>query len=212
MSNNPALNSVLNTNRVALMRSHISVSVLLVLAGSSILGQSPKTPVDTYGDAAAIAIYRGLLPTPINGKSILLVSTTRPPNAICGDISVDRREPSEYRDAVADFKRANLRSRDLRSLLGAENVNFIAERELHSLFDSGNVPSGWREFYRTHPNAGGIFAFSAIGFNKTRTLAVVYSEGGCGALCGSGRFRFLKLGVTGWNEVKPPVETCNWIS
>ncbi len=52
----------------------------------------------------------------------------------------------------------------------------------------------------------------AIGFNKARTLAAVYSEAVCGSLCGHGKLRFLKLGPNGWIELTPPFPACDWIS
>jgi hypothetical protein len=185
-------------------------AVLLFVVGISPATHPQSVSNDTYGGPDVLAIYRKLLPSRINGKTSLLVSTTRAAR-MCDDFTVDRKTPSSYREAISDFRSINLRVHDLRSLLGAENISLITEQELHSFF-VGGLKTGWERFHRTHPNAAGYYAFSAIGFDKTRTLAAVYEEGICGTLCGSGRIRFIKRGPDGWNEVKPPFETCEWIS
>ena len=155
-----------------------------------------------------IAVYRKLLPSPNPSKLSLFVSTTRTVR-MCGNFTVGWRASSTYREAVSDFRRVNLRVHDLRPFLGAENISFITEREVDSFF-GGSLLTGWERFHSAYPNADGYYAFSAIGFDKKRTLAAVYMEGICGVLCGSGEVLFLKRGLDGWSLVKPPFRTCRW--
>lgn len=57
---------------------------------------------------------------------------------------------------------------------------------------------GWKEFYAKYPDAGGIMAFSRVGFNEKRDRALLYSTIGCGWLCGTGHYHLLKRESGKW--------------
>ena len=68
---------------------------------------------------------------------------------------------------------------------------------------------GWKTFYGKYPGAGGIMAFSRVGFNEKRDRALLYSTIGCGWLCGTGHYHLLKKESGKWALVK---NNMAWIS
>jgi len=69
--------------------------------------------------------------------------------------------------------------------------SYITEAEQSALFKKG-VGKGWQAFYAKYPKAGGIIGFSQIGFNENHDRALLYSSIGCGGLCGTGHYHFLR--------------------
>lgn len=192
------------------MRRFVADYFCLILLVSVCFAQQQAKSVETYADKDAVAIYHALMPAPINGRALLLLETTR--NAeMCKRVFSDERVSGEYAEALADFGRVNSQVWNLRSLLGNEGYSFITPQELDSLFHA-NVDKGWKKFYKHHPRAAGYIVFSAVGFSKDRTLAVVYTASACDSLCAHGGLEFLKLGSAGWKKVSPPFATCGWIS
>jgi len=57
------------------------------------------------------------------------------------------------------------------------------------------------DFNEQHSGSGGFITLSAVGFNKAKTMAVVFSESSCGGLCGSFTFHLLRKVKGKWNEV-----------
>jgi hypothetical protein len=57
---------------------------------------------------------------------------------------------------------------------------------------------GWKSFYAKYPGAGGIMAFSRVGFSEKRDKAFLYSAISCGWLCGTGYYHLLKKESGRW--------------
>lgn len=74
---------------------------------------------------------------------------------------------------------------------------WISDAEEQALFKD-KKHDGWKTFYAKYPGAGGIMAFSRVGFNETRDRALVYSTIGCGWLCGTGHYHLLKKQSGKW--------------
>lgn len=74
---------------------------------------------------------------------------------------------------------------------------WLSDAEENALFNS-KKHDGWKTFYAKYPNAGGIMAFSRVGFNEKRDRALVYSTIGCGWLCGTGHYHLLKKESGKW--------------
>ena len=64
----------------------------------------------------------------------------------------------------------------------------------------------WEIFEARYPESRGWVAFSAVGFNQDRTVAVVHVSHSCGELCGTAGFHVLKKK----NDVWIPVEFEGW--
>jgi|SRR5581483_3489925 len=184
----------------------------LMLLWVSTAQPSNSQSVEPYADGDALAVYRTLIPSPVDRKDLLIVTTTENPTAWACKGLADAKGPSgDYADALADLLRVNHQEWRLESLLQSEKAKFISQAELRSLF-RGNVEKGWKKFYKKHPSASGYISFSAVGFNRTHTIAAVYIAMMSCSECGHGSIQFLKVGLNGWEKVAPPFSTCDWIT
>ena len=77
---------------------------------------------------------------------------------------------------------------------------------IEAVFKNG----GWDGFYKSYPESGGYIVMSAVGFNKEKTRAVVYTGSSCGGLCGRWRFHLLEKSQGSWKEV--PGVSCVTVS
>ena len=181
--------------------------IIFVTLRPTASGRAPNT----YLDIDAFNVYSALIPSPIGGKLVLVVSTTMKPDRCSLD---DTSMPdADFREAVQDFQRTNKQEWNLAEEFASTSVkaNLIDSKEWKSYFRKG-IDKGWKKFYKAHPKAAGTVAFSAVGFNNKRTVAVVYREVVSCSECGVGSLHFLKKEATGWTEIKPGYATCGWIS
>jgi hypothetical protein len=84
------------------------------------------------------------------------------------------------------------------------------KKDIFSLFEKGS--SGWDDFYAAHPNSGGWFDLSAVGFNEDKTIAVVYMSNHCGWVCGRGDFKVLQKREGKWEDLPWQGGRCLWVS
>ena len=84
---------------------------------------------------------------------------------------------------------------------------FINKGEIDAIFKSNS--DGWKRFYEKYPDSGGFIGFSHVGFNKSKTQALVYFDHSCGNLCASGHYILLNKTADGWSVVE---NTMLWIS
>ena len=178
------------------------VLLLLVLIPQCAVAASQNNITDDD----AVAVYSALIPSPISGKPVLVLNNTVKPTP-CSLKDADIPD-EDLRAAMQDFRRG---SDVLRPLTWNRGAEFIDRKEYESYFRRG-ADKGWKRFFKAHPNAAGIIAFSAVGFNANRTAAVVYSATTSCSLCGVGKFHFLRKTSQGWVEVEPTFGTCGWIS
>jgi hypothetical protein len=75
--------------------------------------------------------------------------------------------------------------------------SWLSDAETEALINS-KKHDGWESFYSKYPDAGGIMAFSRVGFNEKRDRAFLYSAIGCGWLCGTGHYHLLKRESAKW--------------
>ncbi len=105
----------------------------------------------------------------------------------------------KFKDAIADYKRANgetwLLQRKFQSKAAYELVN---AETIHTFFKKDG--GGWKGFYKRYPESGGFVIFSAVGFNKDRTKAIVYSGSSCSGVCGRWSFHLLEKVEGKWKE------------
>jgi hypothetical protein len=107
-------------------------------------------------------------------------------------------------DAINDYfhvtKRVWLLQRNFRIEQPYELVS------LDTFFKEHGKEGGWKDFFEPYPDSGGLIEMSPVAFNKTKTLAVVYTAHGCGWLCGFWGFHLLEKVDGKWKEV--PGVTC----
>lgn len=104
----------------------------------------------------------------------------------------------KFKEAIEDYRLQNknkwLLQRHFESNKPYEIVN---SGTIKTVFDEG----GWQKYYDRHPGSGGFIIMSVVGFNKDKTLAVLYSGSSCGSLCGSWSFHLLKKVDGKWTIV-----------
>jgi hypothetical protein len=74
----------------------------------------------------------------------------------------------------------------------------VGANEIDAAFQTGK---GWDEFHARHPDSGGYFVMSTVGFNRDKTLAVVYTGSTCGGLCGRWALHLLQKIDGKWKTV-----------
>ena len=127
-----------------------------------------------YDDKDAYEIYSLLLPDEeayrlANGTLVIQQETvnSETPDYFC----LEPQVASEFKGAMEDYKRheeAMLLQRRFEidkpyELVNTETIRTLIKRD------------NWDDFYTWYPDSGGIIRMSAVGFNRQRTLAIVYT-------------------------------------
>lgn len=114
----------------------------------------------------------------------------------------NRPLPTEYKEAIEDFKLKNKEPKQLtKSFDLQQDYEFITQNDFHEIMSSKNVEDKWKSFYGKYPNSSGFITFSAVGFGIEKKHAVVYYEEYCGSLCAAGSYIFLEKESGIWKEV-----------
>jgi hypothetical protein len=193
-------------------------TALLIIAILSLFTQkAPATKGDVpkpYLDREAYEIYSTILPSEwpwreANAKVLVIRRETKDYD-MC--LRPDKESEAIVGPAIADYVKKNESPQLLQQMFSIEKpYQLIAADDLDSLFKN-SVGGGWEEFYRLYPNSGGYIEFSAVGFNKDRTVAVVYMGHGCGGLCGGGEFHVLEKKEGEWIPLEWKGNRCVWDS
>lgn len=72
----------------------------------------------------------------------------------------------------------------------------VSEESINTYFKGKG--DGWAKFYKDHPEAGGFWSFSAVGYSKDHQEALVYLGHHCGYLCGTGHLVLLSKEDGNW--------------
>jgi len=119
---------------------------------------------------------------------------------------------TDWKPVVDDFKRQNahvrfvMPDRDLR-------VPYVVvpRKDIMAFFTKGG--GNWPEFHRRYPDSGGYIEVSAVGFDPSKTRAMVYVAHHCGGLCGGGSHHLMERIDGGWRDANVPgISACMWIS
>ena len=102
------------------------------------------------------------------------------------------------KETFDDFIKNNSHPKYLRIQSG-KNIKYISLLQVKFIFRD---EEGWDRFYKKYPNAPGIITLSNIGFNSTRTQALVYIGNQKGWLDGVGIIVLLELEKGQWKLIK----------
>ena len=170
--------------------------------------QQPQVP-KPYEDANAYQIYSLLLPNEEASsfaKGTLVVQEQTVSSAFSREC-VTREVARTFKDAIVDFQRVNQTEWLLQRQFVSDKPYELVNREmLTALFKEG----GWNAFGKRYPGSGGYTVMSAVGFNKEKSLAIVYSGSSCGNLCGSWSLHLFSKRRGKWVAV--PGVTCATVS
>src|SRR2546423_35512 len=157
----------------------------------ALVGAQSSAP--TYQDTDAYEIYATLLPlqwavTEAHTKKMIIRAETAS-SEMC--LKPEGESVAVVGPAIANFLEVNKQTWLLEKTIPMEQrYDFIFDNELDAIFASG--PGGWKGFYEKYPDSGGYNEVSAVGFNKDKTVAIVYVAHSCGGLCGGGSFHVLE--------------------
>jgi hypothetical protein len=122
----------------------------------------------------------------------------------------------EFYDAVAnethldyDQKNKSPKVLDQKRFFSKVYVAIISEAEYDRIFSVGSAKKAgngklvkgtveWEEFNQLYPKSQGIMSLSQIGFNPSKTQALVYVGNVCGGRCGIGDFFLLRKESGKW--------------
>ena len=112
-----------------------------------------------------------------------------------------------YADAVSDFKTANEKEQQLENRFEyGGKLSLISQDEFTKTINGGG---GWDTFKKNHPGASGIVTFSAVGFSRDGSHAVVNLSYLCYSHCGNGTFCILEKKNGEWTIAQ---QIGTWIS
>ena len=191
------------------MRRQFTIALLLaILNCSAILAQ--EAAKEPYEDDEAYHVYSVLLPQEESygiAKGTLVIQEDTVPSDGPTTPCLTPEATSKFKDAIADFRRVNSKQWRLQRHFDSEKPYEIESAETIKV---GFQEGGWVGFYKRHPGSGGYIVMSAVGFNKSKILAIVYSGSSCGGLCGQWSYHLLEKLDGKWKEA--PGVTCNMVS
>ena len=193
----------------------VSVGAVLFTAvlGGGFASQTPvetkteEAPVEVYADAEAYNVYAAALAIDSwywEGSNTILILREIPPRewvlaAPADALQGDAKFVKEMEPVFKSFSEANTTPRLLNSDVDLHRAHrFVRIADLDEAFKKGEEGKDhdvWQGFHEVFPNAAGYLTLSAVGFNPSKTLALVYMEHRCGNRCGGAYYYVLqKLG------------------
>ena len=162
--------------------------------------QNSGSHVELYTDADSHQIYANLLQSENNSSYVVQVEICCNRKRIDLGIEGDRDFMQVWGAAIDDFARQNQKPKMLtRSIPLDVPYELLSQADIHK-FEVGQ--EGW-DFHKHFPSSGGFYYwFSAVGFNRQRTRAIVNL--GClpSAPCGGEQPHFFEKQGSKWREVK----------
>jgi hypothetical protein len=177
------------------MRSPVRSCLCLILAVSAapvLTACRHQRTARIYEDDDAYQVYSSILPD----TNPLVIRAATATHDLCLKPLDDQAE-KVLRPALDDYLRLNSESWLLREKFTAiPRYTILPEQELQAIFPGGSsgVASGpgWKTFVQRHPTYPGWIEVSAVGFNREKTVAVVYLGYHCGEDCAGGEFKALE--------------------
>jgi hypothetical protein len=200
--------------RIAIL---LCAAILVGLVGGASQAQAPG-PL-AIDDAEAYVVYSSLL------SNEWIVRVAKATNLVIQEETATRWTcmPSgppletDWKPVLDSYRAANGTTRAIRpgQQIGLP-YQVVPSRLIASAFDKpvqDGVNDGWQRYYRRYPGSGGYLQLSAVGFNPTKTRAMVYMAHSCGGLCGEGMHYLLERVEGVWREAKiPGITQCTWAS
>jgi hypothetical protein len=206
----------------------VSLSLAVALTALTAIGSNHivANASDEIDDAEAYRVYSVVLPIPFSSPEkavdhFEILRETRSRNAC----PLADRLPQEWRSVVESYTNENVRVRtllpgfDVGLPYGLVSLAHVKDLLLRAGNDGKTLRGGWPEAYAEFPN-GKLLAVSAVGFDETKTRAMVVVQYNCGLSrdyqpfqhdCHGGRSVLLERQQGGWMLAKGR-ESCGWIS
>jgi hypothetical protein len=176
------------------------IAFLLTLWIAAALAQ-PAATARTYDVQESYQIYSLLLPYEqsygvAKGTLVIQQETVSRPDLLRPCLTPEAF--NQFKDAIADYNHINRKPWLLQRRFQIEKPYEIVSSQSIGASLQAN---GWEGFYRRYPDSGGYLVTSAVGFDKARNRAVVYTGSSCNNLCGHWRFHLLERLHGEWKEI-----------
>jgi hypothetical protein len=127
-------------------------------------------------------------------------------------VSIGDSMSAEWRETLLDYQRQNADGWQLKA-----GMDLGIPYRFLSTADADRIvaaPFGWVRFwihqwFEGHFDTAGFYQVSAVGFDRSRTRAMLQLDYFCGGLCGGGR-RFLLERRDGRWQQSPEGDLCMW--
>jgi hypothetical protein len=113
----------------------------------------------------------------------------------------EAKAAGRFKEAFADYREVQKRTWLLQRRFQIERPYELVSSDTIRQFFNERGPEGWKELNQCYPDSGGFIIVSPVGFNKSKTLAVVYTGSSCGGLCGRWIFHLLEKDRDRWKAV-----------
>ena len=189
------------------MKIYILLLCLLVL-GAMLVSGTEKTEVSAEEYAVYSAYLSGIENSPNDGKAVKLIVINDHTTAIEGSCSRDNIAKYNQRITKDElrplFENLQTRSKESVSLDRLFNIKhdyvLLDERTFADFFRAKDL-EGWEDFYKKYPDSSGYISLSRVGFNTTRTKAIIFRKQNCGPLCSSGDYILFEKIDGKWKDV-----------
>lgn len=188
----------------------LSLIVLLLYIGTPLAQDS--SAAQAYEVADAYQIYSQLIPYQESygfAKGTLIIQEQTVTNADVAGACLSPEVARQFKSAISDYRRSQRKRWLLKRLFQIEKPYEIVNEQTLGLL-RGHGPEPWHAYYEHYPRSGGWIFMSAVGFNRNKTLAIVYIGSICGGLCGQAQFHLLEKVKGQWKEL--PEVTCMTVS
>ncbi len=153
-----------------------------------------------YDDQDAYAIYSRLLPSEQSygfAKGTIVIQQETAAPVKLDDYCLTLEAAREFKNAIEDYKRHTEPMLLQRRFEIDKPYELVSTETIGTLVKNHN----WDDFYKRYPDSGGVIKMTAVGFNRQRTLAIVFTGSQCNNLCGQGSFALLKKTDGQWKPV-----------
>ena len=193
-------------------------STLLAILTPGVATEAQSGATGDYGVEEAYQIYGLLIPQEESyrfskGALVIQMETVAQLEGTQGGLPTGPEAclfpsaASQFKDAIADYNRLNRKTWLLqKNFQIGKPYEIVPSDTLKAIFKEG----GWDGFYKHYPDSGGYLTMSAVGFNKEKTRAIVYTGSSCGSLCGRWGFHILEKVDGKWKEA--PGVRCRTVS
>jgi len=189
-----------------LLAAVLSIAYLSAAAGQESAAAKP------YDVDEAYRVYSVLLPHEesygfAKGTVVIQQETVSDQHAAGACLTAEAAE--KFKDAISDFDRADGKPLILQRQFALQKpYQLVSSAAIKLSFKEQGAD--WDGFYKSHPGSGGFLVLSAVGFNKDKTLAIVYVGSACGNL--GGRWGFHLLEKVGGMWQRAPGISCITVS
>ena len=175
------------------MRRNLTTIIAMVMTTTCIVVAQEKPP-SLVGAPEAYSVYATLLPKVWSDigrptkEMVVQKDTVTYPRCTPSNGTLD----TEWRRVVSSYDSENSSNRTLVQGQSPERTYQVAAAD-------------------TIRSSNAYIQVSAVGFDESKTRALVYAQYRCGPRCGGGRYYFLEKVEGSWREVRVPGgNTCGW--